>query len=341
MGYFGIKVVLLLLLLAGAIAYIGNLLGKSVGKKRLTLFSLRPRYTANFFTVVSGMLIALLTLSCLLFISKDAQTAFFGLEKLKQAIKEKSSLLNQTSAELIKIKVELEEKTKQRHIIQADLTLARQEITALLSTKEKLNKEIFKARQGTIFVKTGDVVASGLVEGGKAAIDNLNQFLRTAELNYQAFKPKKAAALIRVDPQNYAQTTEILKELPESCLVKLVSTSNVIFGEQIPVTIKIHKNTLVFQKGEKIALSTIDGKLSRDKIEGSIKNLLEKAHLSATQKGIQPDAQGSVGEISYAEIFELAKKIKLFNQLTEVTVTAAKDIYTFGPLSVEFNVKAK
>ncbi|MFA5875899.1 MAG: DUF3084 domain-containing protein, partial [Candidatus Margulisiibacteriota bacterium] len=86
MGYFGLKIVLLLLVLSGTIAYIGNFLGKSVGKKRLTLFGLRPRYTANFFTVVSGMLIALLTLSSLLIISKDAQTAFFGLEKLQQAI---------------------------------------------------------------------------------------------------------------------------------------------------------------------------------------------------------------------------------------------------------------
>lgn len=53
--------ILLLLVSAGAIAYVGDLIGRRLGKRRLTIFGLRPRHTAVLLTVISGALIALLT----------------------------------------------------------------------------------------------------------------------------------------------------------------------------------------------------------------------------------------------------------------------------------------
>lgn len=53
--------VLLLLVVAGTIAYTGDLIGRRLGKKRLTIFGLRPRHTAVLLTIISGGLIALLT----------------------------------------------------------------------------------------------------------------------------------------------------------------------------------------------------------------------------------------------------------------------------------------
>lgn len=53
--------ILLLLTLAGVIAYTADLLGRRLGKKRLTLFGLRPKHTAILLTVVTGVAIAGLT----------------------------------------------------------------------------------------------------------------------------------------------------------------------------------------------------------------------------------------------------------------------------------------
>lgn len=52
---------LLLLVVAGTIAYTGDLIGRRLGKRRLTIFGLRPRHTAVLLTIISGGLIALLT----------------------------------------------------------------------------------------------------------------------------------------------------------------------------------------------------------------------------------------------------------------------------------------
>src|SRR3954470_23779193 len=51
-------VVLVLLALCGFIAYVGDLLGRRLGKKRLSVFGLRPKHTAILLTIVTGVLIA-------------------------------------------------------------------------------------------------------------------------------------------------------------------------------------------------------------------------------------------------------------------------------------------
>src|SRR3954470_23750643 len=54
-------VVLVLLALCGFIAYVGDLLGRRLGKKRLSVFGLRPKHTAILLTVITGVLIAAVT----------------------------------------------------------------------------------------------------------------------------------------------------------------------------------------------------------------------------------------------------------------------------------------
>lgn len=55
--------ILLLLVLCGYVAYIGDLLGRRFGKKRLSVFGLRPKHTAILLTVATGVLIAAVTLT--------------------------------------------------------------------------------------------------------------------------------------------------------------------------------------------------------------------------------------------------------------------------------------
>lgn len=54
-------VILLLLVSCGVIAYAGDVIGRRMGKKRLTLWGMRPRHTAVLITIVTGVLIAVTT----------------------------------------------------------------------------------------------------------------------------------------------------------------------------------------------------------------------------------------------------------------------------------------
>lgn len=82
----GILGVLLIVVVAGGIAYIGDRVGHQVGRKRLTMFGLRPKYTSTVVAVATGMLIALSVTVVALLTSNYVRDAFFRIGQLNAQI---------------------------------------------------------------------------------------------------------------------------------------------------------------------------------------------------------------------------------------------------------------
>jgi hypothetical protein len=78
--------VIFIMIVAGGVAYVGDRVGHQVGRKRLTLFGIRPRYTSTIVAVGTGMLIALVVTLAAIFASQNVKTAFFTLSQLNQQI---------------------------------------------------------------------------------------------------------------------------------------------------------------------------------------------------------------------------------------------------------------
>lgn len=91
---FGIGFILLLMALGGFAAYQGDRVGMAVGRKRLTIFGLRPKYTSRIITVLTGIIIVAITMASVLLISHTARQSLFGLEKLQSQIAELTLELN-------------------------------------------------------------------------------------------------------------------------------------------------------------------------------------------------------------------------------------------------------
>jgi len=98
----GIGLVILIMLVAGLVAYVGDRVGHRVGRRRLTLFGLRPRYTSTIFAVGTGMLIALAVTLIALLLSYDVRTAFFRLDQLNKEIDTLQAQALEQSSELDK-----------------------------------------------------------------------------------------------------------------------------------------------------------------------------------------------------------------------------------------------
>lgn len=81
-------VILLLLTLCGFIAYMGDLLGRRLGKKRLSVFGLRPKHTAILLTIVTGVLIAGVTFGAALITVPNFRQAVVHSERLMQQNRE-------------------------------------------------------------------------------------------------------------------------------------------------------------------------------------------------------------------------------------------------------------
>ncbi len=82
-----------LILVSGLVAFVGNLVGRSIGRRRLAVFGLRPRYTAQVITVITGMLITVVTLAVVLLVSNDARQALFHLQEVRKQVAEQEAKL--------------------------------------------------------------------------------------------------------------------------------------------------------------------------------------------------------------------------------------------------------
>lgn len=80
--------ILLLLLLGGAIAYVGNRIGRAIGRRRYTLWGLRPKHSSVLITIATGVAIAAASLGVLTLASSDVRSALFEMSEIKAALDE-------------------------------------------------------------------------------------------------------------------------------------------------------------------------------------------------------------------------------------------------------------
>lgn len=149
---YGIMLIVVLVLTGGVIAFIGDRLGSKVGKKKLSLFGLRPKHTSILVTIITGILITTVTFGILAIASKDVRTALFGMNKLKAELNEKQSMLEEASGALVNVKndlnttkeeyakskKDLEETQENLEIAQQAAELLRQEQVALQNRNQEL-----------------------------------------------------------------------------------------------------------------------------------------------------------------------------------------------------------
>ncbi|MEE1599105.1 DUF3084 domain-containing protein [Acidaminococcus fermentans] len=105
----GITLILVLALMGGLIAYLGDKLGSKIGKKRLRLFGLRPHDTSVVMTIVSGMLVAALTITVLTIASKEVRTALFGMKQMRAEIASLTATRDKANEELSAQSAKIEE----------------------------------------------------------------------------------------------------------------------------------------------------------------------------------------------------------------------------------------
>ena len=83
----GIRLIIIMAIVGGFIAYLADKMGSKIGKKKMSIFGLRPKHTSILLTVASGTIIAVLTIGVMAVSSQSARTALFGMDKLQQELK--------------------------------------------------------------------------------------------------------------------------------------------------------------------------------------------------------------------------------------------------------------
>lgn len=134
-------------------------------------------------------------------------------------------------------------------------------------------------------------------------------------------------------------------------IVRVYSLFNTHPLEPVYIDFELFKNVRVFAKGETLAETVIDGRLSDSALMGALVSLLrDEVGDRARKKDVMPrltpgsssvfgSAAGAVGEMSYDDLFGTMNRLRRANGPARVRAVAADDVWTIGPLTVELRVE--
>ena len=147
----GIILIFVIAVLGGVIALLGDRIGMKVGKKRLSLYGLRPKYTSMIITVFTGILISGSTLVFLTIVSENVRTALFELKEIQDELQEKTAIVQDLSNELADKQGKLDEVHLQQEETAGLLEKTESEYRLVVKNLEETRQALEKTQKELVF----------------------------------------------------------------------------------------------------------------------------------------------------------------------------------------------
>lgn len=163
--FIGAAIFLVLIVMGGIIAFLGDRIGSKVGKKRMTLFGLRPKYTSVIVTIISGVLISFSTVAVMAVVNENVRVALFGLSKLQAQMNDLNQEIKVKNRELEKGKSQLEARNKEYE----DVTKKSEETSRELDRVE--SRRIYMERELTSVQDAYDEAQAGVEQSAQEIRD--------------------------------------------------------------------------------------------------------------------------------------------------------------------------
>ena len=358
-----------LIVISGLIAFVGDWIGLKIGKKRVTIFGLRPHYTAIFVTIISGILIAIITVTMLAISSNDVRTALFGMEELKGKLTYLSREVELRNTQLSSTKEDLKEKITQLQEMEEKYQKLSEDIKnktsqleelskireGLIEEKDTLNKEVEELNatikalySGIAWVREGDVIFGSdeqialTIIQGQNPLEEIKKelfiFLNDASnkvLTMGAKKDERSNQVFIISQEEFEDIIQKINSTDKEMIVRLLSSINVIEGEPIVAHFNLLENKLLFKTDEEIISEEIESSEVYGEVEKKLLSLLRKVNIVAVKEGIIPDPKTSfVGTVSAINLYDTVKTIVESGITMKVSVVSLYDTWSTGPLRV-------
>ena len=378
---YGVTLILVLAVVGGVIAFIGDRLGTRIGKKKLTLFGLRPRHTAVVVTIFTGVCITTVTFGILAAASENVRTALFGMDRLNAMIADTRAALDETasaltSAEDAKQQADAELAKSEEEIAglrseQDDLRAESDRLSAgnralmmekegLISLNGRLSGENAKLltdidelgvranvlREGNIVYQAGEIIASGTIPAGLTRDEVERGLEGIAQLGTRNASTRLGENHTDQDiwiygPQ-YESAVQTIMNSPVNMVVRIVAAGNLVRGDEIRATIELYPNRIIYRGGELIAARVCAPEGQGPAAEEAVVSFLRDVNAAASAKGILPDPiRGTVGVIEGAEFYGLVQELMAHTGNVILSAYAAADTDAMGPLRLRFKVESE
>jgi len=295
--------IIALIAISGFIAYWGDILGRRMGKKRLTIGKLRPKHTAIFVTTITGMLISALALGALLTLDKEFKKIItHGRQILDQNTKYRSDNreLAERNVSLAKLSGLLEAEIAK---LEAEVVAAREAVGKATKTRDaalrsvtRLESEIALRKRELSGLRKRTEVAEKELIARTLRLEAVQNDLDRARANLVKAQSQLAAAGERL-LDTTAKLTEADNKLAEQ--EKALEEQRKQLEEQLATLVRVGKEKLEFEKqtselrtselilrqGDELVRGTISPRQPLFGIRGDVFSLLESASLKAIKLG--------------------------------------------------------
>jgi uncharacterized protein (DUF3084 family) len=291
--------VAVIVLIAGFVAYVGDRVGHQVGRRRLTLFGLRPRYTSTIFAVGFGMMIALLAIGFVALINEQARQALFSINTLRDDIR--------------------------------SLTTQREELLRFMR-EEPLVFRNGEAISRPVVVTTTDledVIARNLEELFLVVADHYSHI--------PDVKPYPKALTPAERTKIAVLAKQIKGFAPDDAIVVPVAGENIFRHGALVISFDVYKDRLIYRKGETIASVGIANGNNAQLAGAALQQLRIAITDNAINHGMPPSI-ADTPDASVEGFAGAYKQLSAINGPVVLQAIAARDVLARGPLTTELKV---
>lgn len=301
------SIYLLVAVVAGCIAYMGNDLGKKIGKKKRSLFGLRPKHTSNLITALVGSLIAIVTLTLVLIFSQEARYLLTGVDRLR-------SQMTFLQREVYK----LQDQVYHSRIVWG---------TGQPIAQGPLKPGLDVSAQRAVILKN----LMGPGGANETSIDRNNEIAREKGEQPLPFDTN----LLEWDEGQLDKIAEQMKGENQVIGIRVLAARNCLYKDKVPVTLELVAVTRIFQAGDVVASHQIRGdtpELLREWYDfiGEVKE-------EALRRGMM-EINGSLGGVKPEDFDRLIEDIKRLQGAGKLVAVATADMYQTSKLQIRLEV---
>lgn len=265
---YGLALIAVLAVMGGAIAYIGDKLGTKVGKKKLSMFGLRPKHTSIIVTIVTGILIAASTLGILSLTSRDVRTALFGMEALKNNLARLSQEVAVKNNELETSRAALQAKIAEFSTLDARVKESAKQLAEITDELSQVTDERDRTIAALSKVQADYTTAKGDLTKATKEISALQT--TKAELDKRVASLNEAKVSLQSDVDRLNELAVNLKK-----------------GIEV-----VREGVVIFRAGEVLSTNVVQGGLSQEQTEQALSQIIYGTNRSITDKlGVQSDLE--------------------------------------------------
>src|SRR5690606_14442777 len=243
-----------------------------IGRRRLTLFGLRPKHTSVVITVATGILIVAASLTLLSIASEEVRTALFRMQEIQEALATTRLQYEGVVAELARQQAELERTQAQRDAATRELALAEERLARIEAEYAQGVAALEEAQENLEFTRQRVANLQQIGEELQRRIEEMQARIADLEVEIEIKEAQIRAANLQLD--------------------------------------LVRGGEMAFQAGDIVLAAVIEGGQPLARVEEQLLDLLERADLVAVQRGARlPGAQPPTALQLLDGVFERAAQI--------------------------------